>query len=106
MRAFPAAVRQAGSMALMIDGGFRRGTDILKAIGLGARFVFVGRPFNYAATLSGELGVDHATGLLRTQLRADLGMLGLRSLAEMGSDVLFLRRFLAAEGLDPIKPGG
>ncbi|MDB5370748.1 MAG: alpha-hydroxy-acid oxidizing enzyme, partial [Roseomonas sp.] len=77
MRALPAALRQAGSMDIMIDSGFRRGTDILKALGLGASFVFVGRPFNYASALAGEAGVDHAIGLLRAQLMADLGMLGL-----------------------------
>lgn len=93
MRALPAAVAHAGSMAVMIDSGFRRGTDILKAVGLGASFVFVGRPFNYAATLAGEPGVDHAIDLLRTQLRADLGMLGLLNITEMGHDLLLLRRF-------------
>jgi L-lactate dehydrogenase (cytochrome) len=95
MRALPAAVQQAGDMAVMIDSGFRRGTDILKALGLGAQFVFIGRPFNYASALAGEAGVDHAVGLLRTQLSADLGMLGLRSLQEMNRDVLFLDNFKA-----------
>ena len=69
--------------------------DILKALGLGAQFVFIGRPFNYASALGGEAGVDHVIGLLRTQLRADLGMLGLRSLQEMNRDVLFLDGFRA-----------
>jgi L-lactate dehydrogenase (cytochrome) len=95
MRALPAALRQAGDMDIMIDSGFRRGTDVLKALGLGARFVFVGRPFNYASVLAGEAGVDHAIGLLRAQLRADLGMLGLLNLGEMNSDLLFLDRFRA-----------
>jgi L-lactate dehydrogenase (cytochrome) len=90
MRALPAAIQKAGDMAVMIDKGFRRGTDILKAVGLGAHCVFIGRPFNYASALAGEVGVNHAIGLLRTQLRADLGMLGLRSLKEMNRDVLFL----------------
>ena len=93
MRALPAAVAHAGSMAVMIDSGFRRGTDIMKAVGLGASFVFVGRPFNYAARLAGEPGVDHAIDLLRTQLRANLGMLGLLNMTEMGSDLLLLKRF-------------
>lgn len=79
----------------MIDSGFRRGTDVLKAIGLGANFVFVGRPFNYAATLAGEAGVDHAVNLLRTQLRADIGMLGLLKVTKMGGDLLSLQRFNA-----------
>ena len=93
MRALPAALQVAGDMAVMIDSGFRRGTDVLKALGLGARFVFIGRPFNYAAALAGEAGVDHAIDLLRAQLRADLGMLGLRNLQEMDQEVLFLDNF-------------
>jgi L-lactate dehydrogenase (cytochrome) len=95
MRALPAALRQAGNMDIMIDSGFRRGTDILKALGLGARFVFVGRPFNYAQALAGEAGVDHAIGLLRAQLMADLGMLGLTNLRDMNSELLFLDAFRA-----------
>jgi L-lactate dehydrogenase (cytochrome) len=97
MRALPAALRQAGPMDVMIDSGFRRGTDVLKAIGLGARFVFIGRPFNYASALAGEAGVDHVIGLLRAQLRADLGMLGLMSLREMTEELLFLNRFRAID---------
>ncbi|MFC0407017.1 alpha-hydroxy acid oxidase [Roseomonas elaeocarpi] len=93
MRALPAALEQASGMCVMIDSGFRRGTDILKAIGLGAKFVFIGRPFNYASALAGEAGVDYVIGLLRTQLRADLGMLGLRSIREMSQEVLFLEKF-------------
>ncbi|MCI0756097.1 alpha-hydroxy acid oxidase [Teichococcus vastitatis] len=95
MRTLPAALRQAGSMAIMIDSGFRRGTDILKALGLGASFVFVGRPFNYASALAGEAGVDHAIGLLRAQLMADLGMLGLLNLRVVNREVLFLDGFRA-----------
>jgi len=95
MRALPAAVQVAGDMAVMIDSGFRRGTDVLKAMGLGAQFVFIGRPFNYAAAVAGQSGVEHAIELLRSQLRADLGMLGLRSLQEMSRDVLFLDNFRA-----------
>ncbi|WP_234189933.1 alpha-hydroxy acid oxidase [Shinella sp. NM-101] len=95
MRALPAAVEQAGTMAVMIDSGFRRGTDILKAIGLGAQMAFIGRPFNYASALAGAAGVDHAINLLRGQLRADLGMLGLRTLLEMRAEMLFTKNFQA-----------
>jgi L-lactate dehydrogenase (cytochrome) len=97
MRALPAAVEQAGGMAIMIDSGFRRGTDILKAFGLGAQFVFIGRPFNYASALAGEAGVDHIIELLHTQLRADLGMLGLQRMDEMNRNVLFLKSFQAID---------
>ncbi|HEX9576746.1 MAG TPA: alpha-hydroxy acid oxidase, partial [Myxococcales bacterium] len=47
LRALPAVVAQAGGMTVMMDGGIRRGTDVLKALALGAQFVFVGRPFLY-----------------------------------------------------------
>lgn len=91
LRALPMAVERAGRMAVMIDSGFRRGTDILKAIGLGAQFVFIGRPFNYAAALAGEAGVEHAINLLRVQLRADLGMLGLLNVATMSKELLYFK---------------
>jgi L-lactate dehydrogenase (cytochrome) len=89
MRAFPAIKAAAGDMPTMIDSGFRRGTDILKAIALGADYVFVGRPFNYASAIAGEAGVDHAIALLMAEVRADMGLIGINSLAEMGRDRLF-----------------
>src|SRR5258708_30992838 len=54
--------------SVLIDGGFRRGSDVLKAVALGARMVLVGRPFNYAAAVGGEAGVLHAIGLLRDEV--------------------------------------
>jgi L-lactate dehydrogenase (cytochrome) len=60
--------------------------------------VFIGRPFNYAAALAGEAGADHAIGLLRKQLRADLGMLGLRRLQDITREFLFLRTFRSLPG--------
>ncbi|MEC8917231.1 MAG: alpha-hydroxy acid oxidase, partial [Pseudomonadota bacterium] len=60
LRALPDIVEAVGDYPVMIDSGFRRGTDVLKALALGARFVFFGRPFNYAAAYAGEAGVEHA----------------------------------------------
>ena len=54
-------------MTVMMDSGVRRGTDVLKALALGAQFVFVGRPFLYAAAVAGEPGVRHAIKLLETR---------------------------------------
>ncbi len=88
MRALPAIVDAAGKQTVMIDSGFRRGTDILKALALGAHFVFVGRPFNYAATIAGEAGVTHAIKLLRDEIHADMGLLGINRLAELTTDHL------------------
>ena len=51
MRVLPGIVEACPEVPVMIDSGFRRGTDVLKALALGAKFVFVGRPFNYAAAV-------------------------------------------------------
>lgn len=68
---------------LMLDSGIRRGTDVLKALALGASFVWVGRPFNYAAAIGGEAGVSHAIGILAAEVQRDLGLLGLLRLDEL-----------------------
>ncbi len=89
MRALPGVVAAAGeAMTVMIDSGFRRGTDVLKALALGARCVFIGRPFNYAAAIGGAAGVERAIGLLAAEIRADMGLLGVARLDELGRDFL------------------
>ena len=98
LRSLRAAIGEAGSMPVMIDSGFRRGTDIVKAIALGAAFVFIGRPFNYAATLGGEQGVLHATDILGAQLRAVLGMLGKTRMMDVWVGALFLDNFRDVSG--------
>ncbi len=81
---------EAGGMTVMLDGGVRRGTDILKALALGAAFVFVGRPFLFAAAVAGEAGVRHAISLLRTEVERDMALLGIDRLSALGPE--FLRR--------------
>jgi L-lactate dehydrogenase (cytochrome) len=88
LRALPGCVAEAGNMAIMVDGGIRRGTDVLKALALGAQFVFVGRPFLYAAAIAGAEGVRHAASLLRDEISRDMAMLGISSLAEMSRELL------------------
>ena len=68
----------------MLDGGVRRGTDVLKALALGAAFVWIGRPFNYAATIGGHDGVRHAVKLMHDEIERDMMMLGIRALGELG----------------------
>ena len=70
-------------MTVMMDSGIRRGTDVLKALALGAQFVFVGRPFLYAAAIGGEPGVRHGVKLLREEVDRDMALLGINTLAEM-----------------------
>src|SRR5262245_24644646 len=88
LRALPAVVAEAGKMAVMMDGGIRRGTDVLKALALGAQFVFIGRPFLYAAAIGGALGVHHAVSVLKDEVSRDMAMLGISSIAEMKRDLL------------------
>jgi len=83
---------------VMMDSGIRRGTDALKALALGAKFVFVGRPMLYAAAVAGETGVRHAIGLLRAEIDRDIGMLGANSIAEVNRDMLMPAR--AFDGYD------
>lgn len=87
LRALP-AIREAvgGELAVMIDSGVRRGTDILKALALGADFAFVGRPFLYAAAYAGEAGVRHAIKLLAEEIHRDMALLGVRRLSELGPE--------------------
>jgi L-lactate dehydrogenase (cytochrome) len=84
----PEIVAEAGKMTVMMDGGVRRGTDVLKALALGARFVFIGRPFFYAAAVGGERMVAHAIRLLRDEIDRDMALLGVARLAEVGPGLL------------------
>jgi len=83
LRALPAVVARAGAMTVMMDSGVRRGTDVLKALALGARFVFVGRPFLFAHAVAGEVGVQHAVRLLHDEIDRDLALLGAPSLEDV-----------------------
>lgn len=83
LHVLPAAVAAARGMPVMIDSGFRRGTDVIKALALGAQAVFAGRPFLYAAALAGEAGVAHAIALLAKEIDVDLALLGLHRVREI-----------------------
>ncbi|MNR50124.1 (S)-mandelate dehydrogenase [compost metagenome] len=73
---------------MMMDSGIRRGGDVLKALALGARFVFLGRPFMYAAVVGGIHGVRHAISLLREEVDRNMAMLGTPTIAQVHRDVL------------------
>ena len=83
LRVLGAVVAEAGDMTVMIDSGFRRGTDVLKALALGAKFVWVGRSFNYAASVAGERGVAHAFKILQVEVLRDMQLLGVNRVEEL-----------------------
>jgi len=72
----PMVVEAAKDVPVMLDSGIRRGTDAVKALGLGARFVFVGRPFNYAAAIGEEAGVAYALSILKGEIIRTLAQIG------------------------------
>jgi L-lactate dehydrogenase (cytochrome) len=92
LRVLPGIAAQAGGMTVMMDSGVRRGTDVLKALALGAQFVFIGRPFLFAAAIAGEPGVGHAFKLLQDEIDRDMALLGIRTLAEMRRELLTTAR--------------
>ena len=88
LRALPAIVDAVPGFPVMMDGGARRGSDILKAVALGARLVFIGRPFMYALAVGGEECVYHSLKLLRAEVDRNMAMLGCADLASINRDCL------------------
>jgi L-lactate dehydrogenase (cytochrome) len=92
LRVLPGIVDEAGDMTVMMDSGVRRGTDVLKALALGAKFVFIGRPFLYAAAIGGEAGVRHAIRLLQEEVDRDMALIGISNLTDMTRELLMETR--------------
>ncbi len=88
LRTLPEIAALANGMTVMVDGGIRRGTDVLKALALGAQFVFIGRPLLFAAVVGGEAGVQRALTLLRDEVDRDMALLGIRSIGEVSSELV------------------
>lgn len=78
----PRIVAAADGLPVLVDGGIRRGTDVLKALGLGASAVLVGRPQVHALAVAGAQGVAHMLRLLRDELEIAMALTGCRCLAE------------------------
>jgi isopentenyl diphosphate isomerase/L-lactate dehydrogenase-like FMN-dependent dehydrogenase len=80
--ALPSIVDRVGSsMPVLLDGGIRRGSHVLKALALGARAVLVGRPQLWALSCDGESGVYDMLELLRDELDRSMGLCGLENIA-------------------------
>jgi isopentenyl diphosphate isomerase/L-lactate dehydrogenase-like FMN-dependent dehydrogenase len=84
LRALPEVVRAvSGKTEILMDGGIRRGTDIVKALCLGARAVLCGRAYAYGLAAAGEDGVNRAIEILRADLERTLRLLGCPSITEL-----------------------
>jgi (S)-mandelate dehydrogenase len=89
MEVLPAvAAELRGRATLLVDGGFRRGSDVLKAVALGAHGVMIGRAMLYGLAAGGEAGVAHALNLLRGEMERAMTLLGCRTMAEVGRQLL------------------
>src|SRR3954470_11665735 len=87
--ALPEIAKAVGSkITVLLDGGVRRGVDVLKARALGAHGVLTGRATLFGAMAGGEEGAKHALEILRSELERSMRLCGVRSIAEIGPDIL------------------
>lgn len=88
----PGIVDAAGDrLEILIDGGIRRGTDVIKALAIGARAVLIGRPVLWGLAVGGRKGARHVLELLRDEIDLALGLCGCRSVAELDRSLVGLR---------------
>jgi L-lactate dehydrogenase (cytochrome) len=72
-----------GRIEVLFDGGIRRGTDVIKALALGARACMIGRPYLYGLGAAGQAGVEHAINILRAEIDRAQALLGRPTLADL-----------------------
>lgn len=86
--ALPRMADALDGQPLLVDGGIRRGTDVLKALALGARAVLIGRPYVFGLANAGAMGVAHVLRLLRDELEIAMALCGCRTLQDVKPDLL------------------
>jgi L-lactate dehydrogenase (cytochrome) len=84
----PVADAVGDRLEIICDGGVRRGSDIVKAVALGARACMAGRAYLYGLGAAGERGVDHALGLLGADVRRTMALVGASSVAKLGRELV------------------
>ena len=88
----PEVVAAAGGrVPVLVDGGIRRGTDIFKALALGARAVGIGRPYVWGLAAFGQAGVERVLDILRLELQLVMKQCGTRSIAEIGRSAVMMK---------------
>jgi L-lactate dehydrogenase (cytochrome)/(S)-mandelate dehydrogenase len=75
-----------GRIPVLVDGGIRRGADVVKALALGASFCLIGRPQLWGLAVAGEAGVRHVLELYRKETDRVMGLMGAKSIADLGPD--------------------
>jgi len=81
----------AGRMPVLLDGGVRRGADVVKALALGATACLLGRPTLWGLATAGEAGVAHVLDIYRREIDRVMGLCGLARIADITGDVVFPR---------------
>ncbi len=81
----------AGQVPVLVDGGFRRGNDVLKALALGATAICIGRPYLWGLGAFGQPGVEKVLDLLSAELSMVMGQIGTPTLADISADSIGLR---------------
>lgn len=106
IRCLPAVAAAVGSeVEVLLDGGVRRGSDVVKALALGARAVMIGRAYLWGLAANGQAGVENVLDIFRNGIDATLRALGKASVAELDpDDVLVPDGFARCLG-DPVAPG-
>ena len=90
LEVLPEVMDAAGTrITVMLDSGFRSGTDVLKAIAMGAKTALFGRPAAYAVAAGGEVGARRLVSMFREEVDLAMGFLGIKTLAELGPDFLW-----------------
>jgi L-lactate dehydrogenase (cytochrome) len=84
----PVADAVGDRLEVICDGGVRRGSDVVKAVALGARACMAGRVYLYGLGAAGERGVDHVLGLLDADVRRTMALVGASSVAELGRELV------------------
>lgn len=77
-----------GKVPILIDSGFRLGTDVIKALALGASMVFIGRPIPFGLTVNGEAGVDEVLKLIKEELESAMMFCGTPTIKDITSDIV------------------
>jgi L-lactate dehydrogenase (cytochrome) len=88
----PVADAVAGQVEIICDGGVRRGSDIVKAVALGARACMIGRAYLYGLAAAGQRGAERVLELLDADVRRTMTLIGCRSLADLGPGVVAWRQ--------------